>query len=49
VREETDGQITVGLMTPVAVLRLNGNRGNAEMVPGVRGKLVQVCDKLAMS
>jgi uncharacterized protein (DUF302 family) len=49
VREETDGQITVGLMTPVAVLRLNGNRGNGEIVQGVRGRLVQVSDKLAVS
>jgi uncharacterized protein (DUF302 family)/ElaB/YqjD/DUF883 family membrane-anchored ribosome-binding protein len=49
VREEVDGHITVGLLTPVAVLRLNGNPANGEIVQGVRGRLVQACDKLAVS
>ena len=49
VREEADGHITVGLMSPVAVLRLAGNLANGEIAQEVRGRLVQVCHKLAVS
>jgi uncharacterized protein (DUF302 family) len=49
VREEADGHITVGLMNPVAVLRLSGSPENGESTQEVRGKLVQVCHKLAIS
>jgi len=47
VREEADGHITVGLMNPVAVLQLDDNLTNGEIVREVRGRLAQVCDKLA--
>jgi uncharacterized protein (DUF302 family) len=49
VREEADGHITVGLMNPVVVLRLVDNLANGEIVQQVRGRLVEVCDKLAVS
>ena len=49
VREEADGHITVGLMNPVAVLRLAGNLANGEITQEVRGRLVQVCHKLSVS
>ena len=49
VREEADGHITVGLMNPVAVLRLSGSPENGESTQEVRGKLVQVCHKLAVA
>ncbi len=49
VREEADGHITVGLMNPVAVLQLAGNLANGEIVQAVRGRLEQVCGKLAVS
>jgi uncharacterized protein (DUF302 family) len=48
VREEADGHITVGLMNPVAVLQLTGNLANDEIVQEVRGRLAQVCHKLAV-
>ena len=48
VREEADGHITVGIMNPVAVLQLNDNLTNGEIVREVRGRLAQVCDKLAV-
>lgn len=49
VREEADGHITVGLMNPVAVLQLDDNLTNGEIVQQVRGRLAQVCDKLAVA
>jgi len=49
VREETDGHITVGLMNPVVVLRLADNLAKGEIVKQVRGRLVEVCGKLAVS
>jgi uncharacterized protein (DUF302 family) len=49
VREEADGHITVGLMNPVAVLRLTGDLKNGESAQEVRGRLVQVCNKLAVA
>ena len=48
VREEADGHITVGLMNPGAVLQLTGNLATDEIVQEVRGRLAQVCDKLAV-
>ena len=49
VREEADGHITVGLMNPVAVLQLAGHLTNGEVVQAVRGRLEQVCGKLAVA
>jgi len=49
VREETDGHITVGLMNPVVVLRLADDLANGEIAKQVRGRLVEVCGKLAVS
>ena len=49
VREETDGHITVGLMNPVVVLRLADALANGEIAKQVRGRLVEVCGKLAVS
>ena len=49
VREEADGHITVGLMNPVAVLQLTSNLTTREIVQEVRGRLEQVCDKLAVA
>ena len=49
VREEADGHITVGLMNPVAVLQLTSNLTSREIVQEVRGRLEQVCGKLAIA
>jgi uncharacterized protein (DUF302 family) len=49
VREETDGHITVGLMNPVAVLQLTSDLTPREIVQEVRGRLEQVCGKLAIA
>jgi uncharacterized protein (DUF302 family) len=49
VREEADGHITVGLMNPVAVLHLAANLTTHKIVQEVRGRLEQVCGKLAVS
>jgi hypothetical protein len=49
VREEADGHITVGLMNPIAVLQLTSNLANGEIVQEVRGRLEQVCGKLAIA
>jgi uncharacterized protein (DUF302 family) len=49
VREEADGHVTVGVMNPVAVLQLAGHLTNGEVVQAVRGRLEQVCGKLAVA
>jgi uncharacterized protein (DUF302 family) len=49
VREETDGHITVGLMNPVALLQLTSKLTSSEIVQEVRGRLEQVCGKLAIA
>jgi uncharacterized protein (DUF302 family) len=49
VREEVDGHITVGLMNPVALLQLTSNLTSREIVQEVRGRLEQVCGKLAIA
>jgi uncharacterized protein (DUF302 family) len=49
VREEADGHITVGLMNPVALLQLTRNLTTSEIVQEVRGRLEQVCGKLAIA
>jgi uncharacterized protein (DUF302 family) len=47
VREEADGQITVGFMDPVAVLKLTDNAGIAQLAGEVRARLERVRDVLA--
>jgi len=47
VREEADGQITVGFMDPVAVLKLTDNDGIAQLAGEVRARLERVRDVLA--
>jgi len=49
VREEADGHITVGHMNPVALLQLTSNLTSSEIVQEVRGRLEQVCGKLAIA
>jgi len=49
VREEADGHITVGLMNPVALLQLTSKLTSSEIVQEVRGRLEQVCGKLAIA
>jgi uncharacterized protein (DUF302 family) len=48
VREEVYGHITVDLMNPVAVPQLAANLTTHEIVHEVRGRLEQVCGKLAV-
>ncbi|MCW9012846.1 MAG: DUF302 domain-containing protein [Gammaproteobacteria bacterium] len=45
-REESNGDITVGFMDPVAVLGMIDNPAIAEVAPIVRGKLQQVANSL---
>ncbi|MHB1203382.1 MAG: DUF302 domain-containing protein [Acidithiobacillus sp.] len=47
VREEADGQITVGFMDPAAVLGMVGNPQVTAIGETVRAKLVRVRDSLA--
>ncbi len=47
VREEADGQITVGFMDPAAVLEIVGNPEVTAIGEAVRAKLVRVRDHLA--
>lgn len=49
VREEADGNITVGFMDPIAVLKLTDNPAITEIAKDVRGRLERVRDKLAGS
>lgn len=46
VREEADGNITVGFMDPIAVLKLTDNPAITEIAKDVRGRLERVRDKL---
>lgn len=47
VREEADGQVTVGFMDPAAVLGMVGNPQVTAIGETVRAKLVRVRDSLA--
>ncbi|MHB1530679.1 DUF302 domain-containing protein [Acidithiobacillus sp.] len=47
VREEADGQITVGFMDPAAVLGMVGNPQVTAIGETVRAKLIRVRDSLA--
>ncbi len=49
VREETDGNVTVGFMDPIAVLKLTDNPGIGELAKEVRAKLERVRDRLVAS
>ena len=42
VREEANGQVTVGFMDPIAVLKLTENPGIAELARDVRARLDRV-------
>mgnify|MGYP000660364025 CR=1 FL=1 len=42
VREEANGQVTVGFMDPIAVLKLTDNPGIAELAKEVRARLDRV-------
>lgn len=46
VREESDRNITVGFMDPIAVLKLTDNPAITELANEVRGKLDRVCNRL---
>jgi uncharacterized protein (DUF302 family) len=47
VREEANGEVTVGFMDPIAVLKLTDHPGIAELAREVRAKLERVRDALA--
>ena len=42
VREETNGQVTIGFMDPIAVLKLTDNPGITELAKDVRARLDRV-------
>jgi uncharacterized protein (DUF302 family) len=42
VREEANGQVTIGFMDPIAVLKLTDNPGIAELAKDVRARLDRV-------
>ena len=46
VREEADGQVTVGFMDPIAVLKLTDNPQISEIANEVRARLERVRDRL---
>jgi uncharacterized protein (DUF302 family) len=46
VREAADGQVTVGFMDPIAVLKLTDNPGIAELAKDVRARLDRVAAQL---
>jgi uncharacterized protein (DUF302 family) len=46
VREEANGQVTVGFMDPIAVLKLTDNPGIGELAKEVRGRLDRVAAQL---